>query len=47
MESVLRPLTDEIERLGPLKEDTILTSIIAGVPIEAFREYTTIKHVVR
>ena len=47
VESVLRPLTDEIERLGPLKEDTILTSIIAGVPIEAFHELTNIKHIVR
>ena len=47
VESVLRPLTVEVEKLGPLKEDTILTSIIAGVPIEAFLEYTSIKHVVR
>ena len=28
-------------------QDTILTSIIAGVPIEAFHEYTNIKHIVR
>jgi len=47
VEAVLRPLSEEVDKLGPLKEDTILTSIIAGVPIEAFKEYTNIKHIVR
>ena len=35
-----------MDKFGPLKEDTILTSIIAGVPIESFSKYTSIKHVV-
>jgi pyrroline-5-carboxylate reductase len=47
VEAVLRPLSEEVDKLGPLKEDTILTSIVAGVPIEAFREYTNIEHIVR
>jgi len=41
-----RPLQAEVDKFGPLKEDTILTSIIAGVPIESFSKYTSIKHVV-
>lgn len=48
VEAVLKPLSDVSENKGgAFKEDTILTSIIAGVPIEAFLEYTSIKHIVR
>ncbi|EKX36840.1 hypothetical protein GUITHDRAFT_155130 [Guillardia theta CCMP2712] len=47
VEAVLKPLKAEVEKMGPLRTDTVLASIIAGVPLHAFQKYTGMENIVR